>query len=156
MSTMMALIDADVHEGAESPLIGAVATISGVIATIGTNTSDFSARLKRRPTPGVPPTTKDKSRPDPKAEGPDRIKTLNPGQLESMAYRMAAKTYEDELHDNFKKPATSPMMVTIQARIAEKKAKRARAHQIISATAHYGGDLTKTGLKGKPGTCFGS
>lgn len=139
----------DVHEGAESPAIGAVATISGVFSTFGTYTSDFSERLKRQPTLDASLAAKTKSPPSTQEAGEVKNKNLSPGQLESMAYRMAAKQYEEDLRDHFKKPATNPKLAMVQARIAAKKAKRARSHQIVSATAHYVGDLSKLGLRGK-------
>lgn len=59
------------------------------------------------------------------------------------------KTYEVNVHDNYEKPSVNPKIAKIQARIAEKKAKRARAHQVVSATGHYAADLTRTGLQGE-------
>ncbi|KAF2854031.1 glycosyltransferase family 1 protein [Plenodomus tracheiphilus IPT5] len=140
-----------VHEGAETPSIGAIAAVAGTFASIGTATSDYTERLKKPvgPTTSAAQATRNREA-DAEAEakenqiGPRGPSTM---QLESIAWRMAMKTYEANIHDNFEKPPVNPKLARIQARIAEKKAKRARAHRIISATARYGRDLTKTGLQ---------
>jgi hypothetical protein len=144
-----------VHEGAESPTIGAVAAVSGLFTGIGIDTASYGERLRRRPT------AEDQLAADGKAstEGQDltdgnanetpRGKVVSSKQLENMAWRMAVKTYNDNLFDNFDKPDSNHRLARIHSRVAAKKAKHGRAHQVISATGHYAGDLTKTGLKGK-------
>ncbi|CBY00654.1 similar to glycosyltransferase family 28 N-terminal domain protein [Plenodomus lingam JN3] len=137
-----------VHEGAESPLIGAVAAMSGTFASIATATSDYSERLKRPNKPADSTSQLPRKRQD--EEAIDQLTGIprpNPTQLETMAWRMALKTYEANVHDNFEKPPENSKLAKMRARIAEKKARRGRAHQIVCATAHYGKDLTKTGLQ---------
>ncbi|KAH9873124.1 hypothetical protein J1614_005521 [Plenodomus biglobosus] len=139
-----------VHEGAESPTIGAIAAVSGTFASVATATSDFSERLKRRGIPVQSTAQLQRNREGEEAEDEQTgHKRPSSTQLETMAWRMAMKTYEANVHDNFEKPPVNPRLAKLQAGIAEKKAKRARAHQIVSATAHYGKDLTNTGLQGE-------
>jgi len=138
-----------VHEGAESPSIGAVAAVAGTISSIGTATSDYTNRLKKPVAPQTPASNAPRNREaDEKAEQIG-FKSPSSTQLESVAWRMAMKTYEADIHDNFEKPPVNPKLAKLQERIAEKKAKRARAHQIVSATANYGKDLAKTGFQGE-------
>jgi sterol 3beta-glucosyltransferase len=142
----------DVHEGAETPIVGAIAAVAGFATTIGTNTADFSERLQRpaevshthpvvgEKVPGTPETDKHLQ--------PD---SPSPGQLEIMAQRMALKTYEDNLSDNLKKPVSgqSRLLTRIRTRDSAKKANRGRGQQIISATGHYVIDVSSTCLRGK-------
>jgi sterol 3beta-glucosyltransferase len=58
------------------------------------------------------------------------------------------KAYEDDLRGNLEKPRRNPRLAQVQARIAAKKAKRGKPHRVMSATAHYAGDLTQTVLQG--------
>lgn len=63
---------------------------------------------------------------------------------------MALRTYEDDLRNNFENPHNinkNPRLAQIHARINAKKSERGRSHQILSASAHYAGDLTKTSLQ---------
>jgi sterol 3beta-glucosyltransferase len=123
--------------------VGAVAAASYFFSTIGTNTSDFSRRLKRQPILQQPLfSNKESSEAD---HGDDQV--LSSAQLEKLAQRMAHKIYEKDNQDNLK---TAPVLhgpAALQARRAARKPERGRAHQVASATVHYAGDLTKTGLK---------
>ena len=129
-------------------MIGAVAAISGFFTTIGTNTVDYSERLKRQPSSsgGRLRTIKEGLGGD-GADGQAKNSAISSVQLEGMAWRMAVKTYEDNLYDNLSKPRNNRRLNDIQARIAAKKTKHGGAHQVTSATFHYVGDLTKAGLK---------
>ncbi|KAF2025017.1 UDP-Glycosyltransferase/glycogen phosphorylase [Setomelanomma holmii] len=136
-----------VHEGAESPGIGAIAAISGLFAGIGTDTTTYSERLKRRPTAEDQVLDGKASLEAGTADEPPERKVRRPKHLENMAWRMAVKTYEGNLYDNLDKPHTNPKIAKLHSRIAAKKAKHGRAYQLVSATGHYAGDLSRTGLK---------
>jgi hypothetical protein len=60
---------------------------------------------------------------------------------------MAAKSYEDDMIHNFEKPSSRPGLTALRDRVAARRAKGGRGYQIVSATAHYIGDLTATGAK---------
>jgi sterol 3beta-glucosyltransferase len=72
---------------------------------------------------------------------------LTSAQLEKLAQRMAHKVYEKTEKDNLDKAPVLHGPARIQQLRAARKAERGRVQQIASATAHYAGDLTKTGLK---------
>jgi sterol 3beta-glucosyltransferase len=138
----------DTHEGAEGPLVGAIAAFGGFISSLGTDTAEFSQRLKRRPrstdveamTRSV--TNGSQAEIDPKKE-------ITSKQFYHLAYRMAAKSYDDDLNHNFRKPRSNSRLTAMREMVAAKKAKGGRAYQISSATAHYAGDLTATGARGE-------
>ncbi|KAI8941132.1 hypothetical protein NX059_002370 [Plenodomus lindquistii] len=142
-----------VHEGAEGPAIGAMAAVGGTFASVGTATSDYTERLRRPIVPTVE--TAQRALNEREAETKEEIgkKVPSSTQLEAIAWRMAMKTYAAEIRDNFDKPSVNPKLARIQAKCAETKTKTGRAHQIVSATAHYGVDLTKAGL-GAPVSFF--
>jgi sterol 3beta-glucosyltransferase len=94
-----------VHEGAETPIVGAVAAVAGFATTLGTNTADFSERLRRpAEVSHSHPVTGEKVPGTPETDRHVQPDSPSPGQLEIMAQRMALKTYEDNLNDNLKKP----------------------------------------------------
>lgn len=139
-----------VHEGAESPIIGAVAALSNYIATLGADTSEFKARVKKQDKGSDTDAT-----PRPKlprkhhrhAEEERELKKLSSVQLENFAWRMALRTYEDDFRNNFESPHKNPKLLQVHERINGKQKDRSRPHQIASATAHYASDLTKTSLQ---------
>jgi sterol 3beta-glucosyltransferase len=139
----------DTHEGAEGPLVGAVAAFGGFVASLGTDTADFSLRLKRRPrNTDAEALTRLVSNDD---QGEISLKKgITSKQFHHLAYRMAAKSYEDDFAHNFRKPRSRPAFAAMRERVAAKKAKGGRGFQVTSATAHYVCDLTATGAKGKP------
>ncbi|KAF2824116.1 UDP-Glycosyltransferase/glycogen phosphorylase [Ophiobolus disseminans] len=136
-----------IHEGAEFPIIGALAAVAGFFSTIVTNTSDYSERLKRRPADEHRPgTTKDILETN-ESNGLATGQGLSSAQMEKLAMRMAHKTYEGTFHDNINKEPRLRGPVRIQARIAAKEAEQGRARQVTMATVRYAGDLTKTSLR---------
>ncbi|KAL6709290.1 hypothetical protein ACN47E_001697 [Coniothyrium glycines] len=136
-----------VHEGAEGPLIGAIAAVTNFLATVRTDTIEFKARLKEdHIATSVKTTKKESVRPDKSEEGTP-LKRLTSSQLETIALRMALRTYEDESLKNLENPQKKPRMAELVANLNAGKAERSRPHQIMSATAHYAGDLTRTTLQ---------
>lgn len=142
------LTSADTHEGAEGPMVGAIAAFGGLMTSLGTDTSEFSQRLKKR-THSEDVETLART----VTNGPDE--ELNPKkgitsrQFRNLAYRMAKKSYEEDPDKNFTKPQANPGLVAIRNKVAEKKAKGGRGYQITSATTHYACDLAVTGAKGQ-------
>lgn len=134
----------DIHEGAEFPIVGAIASAAFFFSTISTNTSDFTERLKQRPrSDDIELATSDKeARVD-----DDSTTMLSSAQLEKLAQRMAHKVYEKSEKDNWNKAPVLHGPARLQQLRAARKAERGRARQIASATAHYVGDLAKTALK---------
>ncbi|KAH3904265.1 hypothetical protein HBH56_237920 [Parastagonospora nodorum] len=139
-----------VHEGAEGPLVGAVAAVAGFAATLGTNTTDFSDRLRRpdksesgRPTATAKSSESHESDVQPKPDTPSS------GQLENMAQRMAKKRFEDDLNDNLRKPpgGQSMLFVKLRSQNCAKNSKQGRARQITSAAAQYTVDVSRTSLR---------
>ncbi|KAF2129493.1 glycosyltransferase family 1 protein [Dothidotthia symphoricarpi CBS 119687] len=137
-----------VYEGAEGPSIGAVAAVSGLFSSIGTNTTDFSRRLQRRPGPGTPQKmiVNNHIRTD-ETDGQYHNEGLSTEQMENVAWRMATKSHEKDLTRNLEKPARNERLTHVRNKVLVRKVKGGRAYQVTSATAHYAGDLTKTGLK---------
>jgi sterol 3beta-glucosyltransferase len=139
----------DIHEGAEFPLVGAVAAVAGFFSTVATNTSNYSERLKHRSTAEVQTrTAEDVLRVDVE-NSRDEEKILNPVQLEKLAIRMAYKTYEGSLQDDLNKTPALRGVGKYCTYIASKRAERGRAHEVSSATAHYAADLTRTAMTSK-------
>jgi sterol 3beta-glucosyltransferase len=85
----------------------------------------------------------------------DNITRLSSVQLEKLATRMAHKIYAADGNDNLNKAPVLHGPARLHALRANRKSERGRAHQIASATAHFAGDLTKTGLKSKYFVCRG-
>lgn len=138
----------DTHEGAEGPLVGVIAAFGGLMASIGTDTTDFVHRLKKQPhneDMEVLARTVTNG-PD---EAFDRKKGITSKHLKHLAYRMAKKTYEDDPEKNFSKPETSSGIVAIRRKVEEKKARGGRGYQVTSAVTHFVGDLAATLAKGK-------
>jgi len=79
--------------------------------------------------------------------GRGKHQLLTSAQMEKLATRMAHKTYEGNLQDDLTKTPALRGPTKIHARIAAKKDNKGRAHQVTSATIHYVGDFTKTGLR---------
>jgi sterol 3beta-glucosyltransferase len=139
----------DTHEGAEFPIVGAVAAAAYFFSTIGTNTSDFVQRLERKPSQqDSSESTKEKLEVD-HVDDPSKSNILSSAQLERLAQRMAHKIYEKDGNDNLNKAPVLHGPARLHAFRDARRAERGRAHQIASATVHYAGDLTKTGLKSK-------
>ncbi|KAF1362686.1 UDP-Glycosyltransferase/glycogen phosphorylase [Lizonia empirigonia] len=134
------------HEGAEAPLVGAVAAFGGLMASFGTDTNEFSQRLKKRPQNAeVEAMTRVAS-----VEEPGEVdikKGISSRQFHHLAHRMAAKSYEEDPTHNFKRPKNRPGLTAMRDKVAMKKANGGRMYQITSATAHYACDLAATGAK---------
>jgi hypothetical protein len=134
------------HQGAEGPLVGAIAAFGGFMASIGTDTADFSQRLKKRPQSSDVEALK-RVRTRDESDEISVEKGITSRQFHHLAYRMAAKSYEDEMTQNFEKPQSRPGLCAIRERVAAKRAKGGRGYQIACATANYVGDLALTGAK---------
>lgn len=147
---LVSLTTSDVYEGAESPVIGTVAAISGLVSSVGINTSDFLHRLKKRPQPRVPQESTVKTdMHNNNAGGKSHGEGMSTERMNLLAWKMATKSYDDDLIRNFDQPAENQRLTKVRNKAMAKKAKNGRAHQVASATAHYAGDLTITGLKGR-------
>lgn len=130
-------------------MVGAIASAAYFFSTVHTNTSDFTERLKRRPKPmpDVEHTLPEKSGNSADQAHDSSSSMVTNAQLEKLAQRMAHKVYERNGKDNLNKAPVLHGPARLQQMRAARKGDRGRAHQIASATAHYAGDLTKTGLK---------
>jgi sterol 3beta-glucosyltransferase len=151
----------DTHEGAEGPIVGTIAAISGLFSGLATDTQDFSHRLKKRPKPSDPETAPAPPSSTPPADSPTNNSTpknnhpseppLSSHNFNNMAWRMASKTFDDDharnLHDP--PPTKNLSIASMRARLAARRARGGRAHQVVSATAHYACDVTATGAKGE-------
>jgi hypothetical protein len=134
------------HEGAEGPFVGAVAAFGGLLASLGTDTAVFSQRLEKRPlNTDVEALGGTRSKDD--SNDVSLEKGLSSKQFYHLAYRMAAKSYEDDMNHNLEKPQNRPGLTALRERVAARRAKGGRGYQITSATAHYIGDLAATGAK---------
>ncbi|KAJ6280307.1 glycosyltransferase [Bipolaris maydis] len=134
-----------VHEGAETPLIGAVAAGSSFFTNLAINTSDFSHRLKK-PKLQVNSTGAINTRKKEELDDESKDLPVNPIWLASMASMMATKTLKDNWQDVEKTPDAQET-AKIRALFVAQEAEHGRAYQITSATLHYAGDVTKTSLK---------
>lgn len=118
------------------------------MASFGTDTNDFSQRLKKRPqNADVEAMTRVAS-----VEEPGEVdikKGISSRQFHHLAHRMAAKSYEEDPTHNFKRPKNRTGLTAMRDKVATKKAKGGRVYQITSATAHYACDLAATGAKGE-------
>lgn len=144
----ISLTKSDTHEGAEGPMLGAIAALGGLVASIGTDTAEFSRRLKKRPR-NVDIEASAQSASLGEADEIDPSKGFTSKQFYHLAYRMAVKSYEKDPIQNFRKPRSRPGIEAMRKAVAEKRAKGGRGYQITSATAHYAYDLAATGARGK-------
>lgn len=143
----------DTHEGAEAPFVGAVAAFGGLMTSLGTDTHDFSERLKKRPRgKDVEAMSRILSNDEPSEVS--LKKGITSKQFHHLAFRMAAKSYEENPAHNFRKPHIRPGLKVLRDKVAAKKAKGGRGYQITSATAHYACDLAATGAKGEPARVY--
>lgn len=169
------LTPTDTHEGAEGPIVGTIAAISGLFSGLATDTKDFSQRLKKRPKPSSDPETALSPPPltPPPANPPANNTTaaentlsttppqtatdtdhppLSSEHFNNMAWRMAIKMFDDDNMRNFRDPPPTKNrnLAAMRARLAARKARKGgRAHQVVSATAHFVGDVAATGAKGE-------
>jgi sterol 3beta-glucosyltransferase len=116
---------------------------------MGTDTADFSQRVKRRPRNTDVETLERLVSNDDQGEISLK-KGITSKQFNRLAYRMAAKSYEEDFAHNFRKPQSRPAFAAMREKVAAKKARDSRGYQVTSATAHYVCDLAATGAKGKP------
>lgn len=143
------LIIKDTHEGAEVPIIGAAAAVSGFFTSVAANTSDFSHRLKRE-TPESNcsiPTQVDPLKEQVQEQADE--KEWSSVRLSKVAERMAYKSFKGNWRDSLDKDTRMRRTRKLQAAHAAKAAERGRAHVVTSATLHYAGDLAKTSLQGE-------
>lgn len=119
------------------------------MASIGTDTTDFSHRLKKQ-THHEDVETLARTVTNGAEEDFDPKKGISSKQFHHFAYRMAKKSIEDDPAKNFSKPQARPGLIAIRRKVEKTKAKGGRGYQITSATAHYVGDLAATGAKGSP------
>ena len=133
------------HEGAEGPFVGVVAAFGGLMASLGTDTGEFSQRLKKRPR--ETDADAEALRRVPTVDEPDVEKGITSKHFHHLAYRMAEKSCDDDYTHNFEKPQNRPGISALREKIAARRARGGRGYQITSATAHYVGDLAATGAK---------
>ena len=126
-----------------------MAAASGFFATIATNTTDFSERLRKRTSQSTQERTAPSSSDGDEVDKQIEENVLTSIQLAQLAKRMAYKSYAENWQDNFNKTPDVRGPAKIRALLATQGAERGRAHQVATATLHYAGDLTITGLKGK-------
>jgi sterol 3beta-glucosyltransferase len=139
---------ADTHEGAEGPMVGAIAAFGGLMAGVGTATTEFSHRLEKRPHhTDVEALARIVTNGEEEVFDPK--KGITSKQFNHMAYRMAKKSYEDDPDKNFTKPRTSPGLIAIRKKVADKKASGGRGYQITSATVNFVCDLSVTSAEGE-------
>jgi sterol 3beta-glucosyltransferase len=139
----------DTHEGAEGPLVGVIAAFGGFVTSLGIDTADFLQRLKKRPRNiDAEALERHVSNDD---QGEISLKKgITSKQFHHLAYRMAAKSYEEDLAHNFRKPRSRHAFAAMREKVTAKKAKGGRGYQVAGATAHYVCDIAATSAKGKP------
>ncbi|KNB06496.1 hypothetical protein FOXG_07189 [Fusarium oxysporum f. sp. lycopersici 4287] len=144
-----------VDEGAEHPIVGAVAAASNFVITLGTAASDFSRRLKNRPRWSRPPpntngdgmTIAELTNPTHNGILKDSIR-LAPTEIENFAHKMATKS----LHTGeIPTPETKRVPTLHERRKATWKAQeqgpRGHVFYIMHITGRLAADVTKAGLK---------
>ncbi|XP_014559220.1 glycosyltransferase family 1 protein [Bipolaris victoriae FI3] len=136
-----------IHEGAEAPLIGAVAAASSFFTNLAINTSDFSHRLKKLKLQGIDSTGTTNTQKNWGLDEGHKDQAISPIWLAHMASMMATKSLKDNWQDDFDKMPDAQEIAKIHALLAAQEAEHGRAYQITSATLHYAGDVTKTYLK---------
>lgn len=115
------------------------------------STADFSERLKKGSTNHISHLTAARTRNEDDTDRQIDRKLLSSVQLESLAWRMAMKTYKGEMRDNIDKPRHKSQAAIILAQKAATRTDHRRALQVASAAAHFAGDLTLAGSKGSSG-----
>ncbi|KAI7767327.1 hypothetical protein LZL87_014017 [Fusarium oxysporum] len=147
-----------VDEGAEDPMIGVIAAVSGFVATLGTATSDYSQRLKN-PAPSRPLKRRLSSKrhftPTEAYQAHEGIlrpvvgpATLTPMEMGNIAIKMATKS----LRNSDPAIAASKIAPSIRNRHkaswrAHEEGKNGRAYYVTRATGKYACDLAKAGAK---------
>ncbi|KAI8931389.1 hypothetical protein NX059_011721 [Plenodomus lindquistii] len=134
------------HEGAEEPIVGAVAAFGGLMSSIGTDTTEFSQRLKKK-THSDDIEAAARTVANNAEEELDLDSGITSKQFNHLAYRMASKSYEEDETRNFTRPQVRPGLETIRRKVAKAKVKGGRGYQITSATSHYAFDLAVSGAK---------
>lgn len=123
------------------------------MTSIGTDTRDFSHRLKKHPhnedVEALARTVTNGTE-----EAFDPKKGITSKHLNHLAYRMAKKTYEDDPDKNLSKPEARSNIVAVRRKVQETKARGGRGYQIVSAATHYVGDLAVTVSKGNPMSAY--
>ncbi|KAF9871095.1 udp- transferase [Colletotrichum karsti] len=165
-----------VDEGAEHPIIGLVAAVSGFFTSIGIATSDYKKRLHARPETNQDTTKKDdearKEREKSVGQGTDttsdqqpdicndpesgkgqlggvmRQNTLTPEQMNAIALKMASKS----LRNADPRAEVSMLEDVPEGRrkssvVSYQKRQRSRAKEVTRATGRYGVEVAKAGLK---------
>ncbi|KAL0939913.1 udp- transferase [Colletotrichum truncatum] len=164
-----------VDEGAEHPVIGLVAAVSGFFTAIGIATSDYSHRLHAKYDTVTPPgqTTEQIQLERTKSEGdgtdtttsdaPGQINgdepqgrlrhvmrenTMTPAQMNAVALKMATKSLQNV------DPATDVAMLDNvpdgkrkASVVSYQQRRRGRAKEVTRATGRYGFEIAKAGLK---------
>lgn len=122
-----------------------------MISSVGTATTEFSQRLKKRPVSEEVDDVEALARTvtNGTEEVVDPKKGITSRQFNHLAYRIAKKSYEEDPIKNFTRPQARPGLVAIRKKVAERKARGGRGFQITSATSHYVCDLAVAGAKGE-------
>jgi sterol 3beta-glucosyltransferase len=141
-----------VDEGAEFPLVGVLAAVTGIFHMVAYATSVYRKRL-RRANP-IPPGDEEKSevlqRKASIVEGP--MQEWRPGQkitlkqMEVLALKMANKTSDSRTYGLGDKGHINDDLKS-GAAVTQREKEHSRAYQITKATGMYAFDLTKAGLK---------
>ncbi|KAF4991311.1 hypothetical protein FDECE_14081 [Fusarium decemcellulare] len=148
-----------VDEGAEHPVIGAVAAASGFVTAVATATADYSQRLKNRPQ------SEKARRLSAKGDGPFRPsdeheaqagmlrcvvgpEALTPAQMEEIALRMATKSlYTADPTMSLSRPISSIHSKHKKAWRTREQGRYGRAFYVTRVTGKYACELTKAGAK---------
>lgn len=148
-----------VDEGAENPLIGLTATVTGFFAAVGTATSDYSRRLKeqhnppailpsqREITPKMPATVNDLNHAGILKDVMDPL-VLTPTQMESFSHRMATKSiHNSDLASSIAAPETTLHHKRKESWKVRERGRHGRAYYVTRVTGRYVADVAKAGVK---------
>lgn len=148
-----------VDEGAENPLIGLTAAVTGFFSAVGTATSDYSQRLKERHTrsASLPSKQKENKIKSPITNGQARggaLKevmnplTLTPTEMENVALKMATKS----LHKVDVASSIAPQPPTLYNKRKEtwrvkEHGRHGKAYYVTRVTGRYAAEVAKAGVK---------
>lgn len=161
-----------VDEGAEHPLVGVVASVSGFVTSVATATSDYSRALKGKngttPAPSRPSSEPRPSGVDTKAENSDPTSSqpsrqnsehngllkglmvqdaYTPAELEELARKMAKKTLNgvDPAQNMVRRPTLHDKRKA--AWRSKEEGRHGRGYYVARATGRYTAELSKAALK---------
>lgn len=132
-----------VDEGAEHPLIGIVAAVSGLFTSLGTATWDYSQRLKH------PPNSRTRRKSvmrEPVMQQNANGATITPQQMEIIAWKMADESLKAFERRPLQKAPTSHEKRKARWNDRE-RGRNGRVFSIIRASGRFAADVTKAGLE---------